>query len=131
MGIGPRSKSTVSGIADGSSGCVDRGVRNWGVRHWDVRHWSRRSMGSRSNPFNDGVETVNVIGDVLNHSEGAVGLGHGVGALDDVSVAVLGLGLVVASVGVSYSVIVGVFGVSLVLIELLFIRLLIHSTDIK
>lgn len=117
MGITTVSKSTVPSISDGTSSSVNRGVRYRGVHYW-----GGCGMGSRSDSFNDGVKTVNVIGDVLDHAECAVRFGDGVGALDDVSVAVLRLGLVITGVGVSYSVIVGVFGVSLKLKKLGFLN---------
>ncbi|XP_063379441.1 uncharacterized protein LOC134666220 [Cydia fagiglandana] len=59
------------------------------------------------------VEAVVVVSGVLHGADGAVSLVEGVGALHDISVAGLLLGLVVAGVAVSHGVSVLVFGVFL------------------
>lgn len=63
--------------------------------------------------LDDGVEAVVIVGGVLDHSDGAVGLVHAVGTLDDVSVALLVGRLDVTGVGVVNAVVVGVLRVGL------------------
>lgn len=61
----------------------------------------------------DGVETVFLVGGVLDGSQGAVGVVHAVRSLDHVAVPVLVSGLVVARVRVLHAVLVRVLGVGL------------------
>ena len=59
----------------------------------------------------DGIESVVVIGGVINSSDGTVGFDEGVLSLDNISVTLLGLGLDVSGMGVLDSVVEGVLGV--------------------
>lgn len=61
----------------------------------------------------DGVETVVLVGGVLDGADGAVGVVHGVFALDNISVASLPLVLEVSSVRVVNCVVKLVLGVCL------------------
>lgn len=70
-------------------------------------------MGGFTDPVDDGVESVVVVGGVVDLTDGAVGLVEAVGSLDHVSVSRLPLVLHVAGVLVVDSIFVVVLRVSL------------------
>jgi hypothetical protein len=82
----------------------------WG---WDnsLDNWSWGRGGSSWGVLDDGVESVDGIGGVLNSSQVTVGLNEGVRSLDDSVVSAFGSRLVVSGLGVSYAVGVVVLGV--------------------
>lgn len=63
--------------------------------------------------MHDGVESVVVIGGVVNSAHGTVWFDEGVLSLDNITVAFFGLGLDVTSMGILDSVVERVFRVGL------------------
>ena len=96
-------------VGDEGGGGVDHGgVDNGGGDHL----LDNLGVNGVTGVGDDSVETVVVIGGVVHSPGGAVGLDQGVFALDDVTVAVLGLALHVTGVGIMHSVLEGVGGMS-------------------
>jgi len=106
---------------------------SWGGRHMVGNGWSvSNQRGSMSNHrgsmgvdngcgmmdsggalVDDCVETVVVIGGVLNGTDRTIGFNQRVGALDNIAIAHLMLRLHITSVGVSNTVVVVVLGIRL------------------
>ena len=110
----------VSGlrVGDGGGGVVGLGVVQSGLgvvaQDGGGDGLDGDGVGGRG-LVDDGVESVVVVGGVLDGALAAVGLDEGVAALDYVTVAGLLLGLDVAGVGVVDAVAVAVLGVGVVL----------------
>ena len=99
-------------VGDGGLGVVGVGVVRSGLSVV-ARDGGGDGVGGRS-LVDDGVESVVVVGRVLDSAFAAVGLDEGVAALDYVTVAAFVLGLDVAGVGVVDTVAVVVLGMSVV-----------------
>lgn len=81
---------------------------------WGGDHLSGNGHGLA---VDDGIESVDGIGSVLDGTTGAIGLHEGVGSLDDVSAAALLLSLVVSGQSVLDVVAEAVLGVGIVVID--------------
>lgn len=105
------SSVTVSGIAKGVSR-VPKGVstetmssitdNGWGDGYFSYWGW----VNWVTDLLDNGVESIDVIGGVINDANGTVGFVHGVLSLDYISVAVFALALNVSSYSISYSIVV-------------------------
>jgi hypothetical protein len=103
---------TISGLGVGSVGDGDGG----GVRNGDGSDGlvdDLGGVGGVSGLGDDGVESVVVIGGVVDGAGGAIGLQKAVLSLDDISVAVLALALDITGVGVVHGVVELVLRVAL------------------
>jgi hypothetical protein len=96
----------VSSVSVGDGG----GVRGGGVVSNGGGVDNRSGVDGVSGLGHDGVESIVVIGGVVDGAGGSVGLHQAVVSLDHIAVAGLGLALLVAGVRVSHSVLVRVVG---------------------
>lgn len=97
-------------VGDGRSGVSHQGS---GMGHQSGGMVHRGMVDSGAGLVDDGIEAVVVIGGVLHGAHRTIGLHQGVGSLHDIAVAHLMLGLDIAGVRVSHSVVVVVLGVGL------------------
>jgi hypothetical protein len=104
VGVGDDGSSVVSGGSDHGGGVVSDGGSVHGLGG------NGGGVDGVSGLGDDGVESVVGVGGVVDGAGGAVSLDQGVVSLDDISVASLGLALLVAGVGISHSVFEGVVG---------------------
>lgn len=70
-------------------------------------------VGSWSRLVDHSIEAIVVIGGVINSAHGTIGLHQGVLSLHDITIALLGLRLDVAGVGILNAIVEGVLGVRL------------------
>jgi hypothetical protein len=98
MGVGNDGSGVVSGGSDHGGGVVSDGSSVHGLGG------NGGGVDGVSGLGDDGVESVVGIGGVVDGAGGSVSLDQGVVSLDDISVAGLGLALLVAGVGISHSV---------------------------
>lgn len=123
---------------------------SWGGRHMVGNGWSvSNQRGSMSNHrgsmgvdngcgmmdsggalVDDCVETVVVIGGVLNGTDRTIGFNQRVGALDNIAIAHLMLRLHITSVGVSNTVVVVVLGIRMVVQTLIMVSMAMSMASI-
>lgn len=76
-----------------------------------VGNWGNNLVDSWSGLVDDGVESIVVISGVVNSAHGTVWFDEGVLSLDNITVAFLGLGLDITSMGILDSIVERVFRV--------------------